>query len=156
MGQESQVAKIMFLTLCKAFSIFPVRDVICTVHACFILKSSRQKVCHCRSQNLRFVLEDILFSWCNNFFLQGRRFSKVMYDSSYLFWEIKAQSILWIPSNIFLFHFCCNNFACRNSTSNSLIYFFLKLQDGPCGSEKAFCKKFTYYDYPIEGMLVFL
>ena len=31
-------------------------------------------------------------------------------------------------------------------------FFFSKLQDGPCGSEKEFCKKYSYYDYPIEGM----
>ena len=31
-------------------------------------------------------------------------------------------------------------------------FFPLKLQDGPCGSEKEFCKKFAYCDYPIEGM----
>lgn len=27
---------------------------------------------------------------------------------------------------------------------------FSKLQDGHCGSEKEFCKKYSYYDYPIE------
>jgi len=155
LGQESQVAKIVFLTLCKAFSIFPVRDVICTVHACFILKSSRQKVCHCRSQNLRFVLKDIVFSWWSNFFLQDRQFSKVMYDSPYLFWEIKHSLYCG-----FLVISSCSIFAVTillvETALNSLIYFFLKLQDGPCGSEKEFCKKYTYYDYPIEGMFVFL
>lgn len=36
-----------------------------------------------------------------------------------------------------------------------LFAFFFKLQDGPCGSEKEFCKKYSYYDYPIEGMFCF-
>jgi len=37
-----------------------------------------------------------------------------------------------------------------------MFFFSLKLQDGPCGSEKEFPKKHTYYDYPIEGVFCVL
>lgn len=59
---------------------------------------------------------------------------------------------VWIYfSKLFYLAFHQTCFSVFKFRTNWNAFALLQLQDGLCEPEKEFCKKYSYYDYPIEG-----